>query len=205
MTKTEVPMQTKTYVPVLADFFRPSEKTSSFLYDAILVAGFSILIALSAQLSVLLPFSPVPVTGQTFAVVLTGMLLGSSRGFAAVLAYLAEGALGMPVFAGGTAGPGVLAGPTGGYLLGFLLSAWLCGFLSERGGSRTFLKTVLTATAGSIVMYAAGLPVLAIYIPPAEVLSAGVYPFIFPDIVKIILSAVIFPSAWKWAGRHNRF
>jgi biotin transport system substrate-specific component len=98
--------------------------------DASLIVGASLLVALMAQVSVPLPFSPVPITGQTFAVLLVGAALGAKRGSASLLLYLLEGAAGLPVFAGGGAGPATFLGPTGGYLIGFVAAAWLVGALA---------------------------------------------------------------------------
>ncbi|MGO9412364.1 MAG: biotin transporter BioY, partial [Spirochaetia bacterium] len=106
--------------PVLASALRPASRVPARIYDVCLVAGFSLIIAVSAQVSIPLPFTPVPVTLQTFAVVLTGALLGSRRGAAAIVAYLAEGLAGLPVFSLGRAGFAHLLGPTGGYLVGFV-------------------------------------------------------------------------------------
>jgi biotin transport system substrate-specific component len=106
------------------------------LYDAVLVVTGSVFIALLAQVAIPLPFSPVPITGQTFAVLLVGVLLGSRRGGLGVLLYLLEGAAGLPFFAGGTAGLARLAGPTGGYLVGFVVAAIVVGLLAERGWDR---------------------------------------------------------------------
>ncbi|MBD3274481.1 MAG: biotin transporter BioY, partial [Candidatus Marinimicrobia bacterium] len=110
-----------------ADALRPTVKKYALLYDISLVLGGSLFIALLAQLAVHLPFSPVPITGQTLGVLLAGALLGKIRGTMTVLAYLTEGVSGLPVFAGATAGPAVLLGPTGGYLIGFIFAAYLTG------------------------------------------------------------------------------
>ena len=173
-------------------------RARALAYDATLVLAGSLLIAASAQVALPLPFSPVPVTGQTFAVLLAGTLLGSRRGAAAVLAYLSEGAAGLPVFAGGAAGPHVLAGPTGGYLAGFVFGAWVCGALSARGWDRRPGTTVLSMILGNIAIFALGLPWLARFVGAERVLALGFWPFIPGDIVKIGLAAIALPLAWKW-------
>lgn len=195
----------------LADVLRPAPagasldarraRTASLLFDLALVLAGSALIALSARVAFPLPFSPVPVTGQTFAVLLVGAVLGRWRGTAAVLAYLAEGAAGLPVFAGGLSGPAVLVGPTGGYLFGFVLGAWLCGYLAERGWDRHVGGTLASMVLGNIVIFAIALPWLARFVGGANVWAMGFWPFIPGDIVKIGLAAAVLPLAWKWIGK----
>lgn len=165
--------------------------------DIALVLGASLFVALMAQASVRLPFSPVPITGQTFAVLLVGAALGSKRGAAALLAYLLEGAAGLPVFAGGTAGPAVLFGPTGGYLAGFVLAAWLVGWLAEHGLDRAVPTALLIFLAGDALIFAGGLIVLALFVGLPNVLAAGLWPFLAGDAIKIALAALALPAAWQ--------
>ena len=148
--------------PAFARPAAPTSVTTSRAYEALLVLAGSGLIALSAWIAVPLPFSPVPVTAQTFAVLLVGSALGARRGAASALAYLAEGCSGLPVFAGGAAGPHVLAGPTGGYLAGFVLGAWMCGALAERGWDRRAISTIASMALGNALILAIGLLWLAI-------------------------------------------
>ena len=176
-------------------------RLGSQLYDLGLILTGSVLIALSAQAAVPLPFSPVPVTGQTFAVLLLGAALGRSRGAAAVLAYLAEGAAGLPVFAGGLAGPAVLLGPTGGYLFGFLPAAWICGALAERGWDRRFLGTLAAMTLGDLVIFAVGVPWLARFVGPGNAIAFGFTPFVAGNLAKIVLAAGLLPFAWTCVRR----
>lgn len=141
----------------LADIFRPKEQTTGLIYDILLILAGSAFIALTAQVS--FNIGPVPITGQTFGVLLTAALLGSKRGLAAVAAYLIEGAfMNLPVFASATFGAAVLAGPTGGYLLGFLPAAFVVGWLAERGWDRSFGKTVVAMILGNLIIYAIGAP-----------------------------------------------
>ena len=161
----------------------------------------SAVIALGAQLEVVLPFSPVPLTGQTFGVLLAGLLLGSRWGTAAVAAYLAEGLLGLPVFAGGAAGPLILAGPTAGYLAGFLPAAYLAGRLAERGWDRSPLKAAAAMLLGSAAIFFCGLLNLARFLPLPQLLSAGLIPFLPGDVVKSALAAAALPGAWRLLGR----
>ena len=166
-------------------------------YEILLVLAGSALIAASSWVAVPLPFSPVPVTGQTFAVLLVGSVLGGRRGAASALAYLAEGASGLPVFAGGASGAHVLAGPTGGYLAGFVLGAWLCGALAERGWDRRAATTIASMALGNLVILAPGLLWLARFVGTGPVLNVGLWPFIPGDIVKIGLAAALLPLGWK--------
>ena len=186
---------------VCADVFRPSVKRYAGLYDAALVLGGSLFIALSAQVVIPLPFSPVPITGQTLAVLLVGALLGSRRGTLSVLAYLTEGAMGLPVFAGGGTGVVWLLGPTGGYLLGFVPAAFITGWLAERGWDRRAETTLLMMLAGNMTIYAVGLPYLAFFAGFDRVLYLGFYPFIVGDIAKWLLATALLPSAWRLVYR----
>jgi biotin transport system substrate-specific component len=166
-------------------------------YDLALVLGGSLFIALSAHIAVPLPFSPVPITGQTLAVLMVGALLGSRHGALAVLAYLAEGMAGLPVFAGGVAGPARLLGPTGGYLLGFVVAAWVTGWLAERGWDRRVGTTLLMMVAGNAVIYAVAVPYLASLVGGGNALALGFYPFIAGDVVKTLVAAAFLPMGWK--------
>ncbi|MQC25897.1 MAG: biotin transporter BioY [Chloroflexi bacterium] len=168
--------------------------------NILLVLGGSLLIAASAQLSVYLPFSPVPITGQTLGVLLVGMTLGSRRGALSMLAYLGEGALGLPVFAAGNASLAYMLGPTGGYLLGFVAAAWLVGALAERGFDRSLPRTFLAFALGSAVIYLFGLAWLARFVPWPGTLAAGMTPFLVGDAVKALVAALLLPAAWKVIG-----
>jgi biotin transport system substrate-specific component len=167
---------------------------------AVVIAG-SLFIALCAQWAFPLPFSPVPVTGQTLAVLLTGMLLGSRRGSLSLLAYLGQGAVGLPVFAGGTAGLARLTGPTGGYLIGFLAAAFLVGMLAERGWDRRAGTTFLAMLLGNIVIYALGLLWLAHFVGSERVLALGLWPFIPGDLWKLLFATMLLPWGWKLIDR----
>ncbi len=203
---------------VLADTIRPgyarttagspgpsaASLPGSLLFDAGLVVAGSAVIALSAQVAIPLPFSPVPVTGQTFGVLLVASMLGRVRGLAAVLAYLAEGAAGLPVFAGMTTGPAVLLGPTGGYLMGFLPGAYLCGWFAERGFDRTPVRTIASMILGNIAIFALGLPWLARFVGSSNAWALGFWPFLAGDVVKIGLAAALLPMGWKVLGAKER-
>jgi len=181
----------------IADHLRPCEKRYTAFYDIGLVLGGSLLIGLSAKLKVVLPFGPVPVTGQTFAVLMVGALLGARRGSLAVLAYLVQGIAGAPVFAFG-GGPAVLLGPTGGYLTGFIPAAFITGLLAERGWDRRMATTVLAMILGNLAIYTCGLLWLTCLMGvKTTVVTMGLLPFIPGDILKIILAAILLPSGWK--------
>jgi biotin transport system substrate-specific component len=175
-------------------------QAASLAFDLALVLAASALIALSARVAMPLPLSPVPITGQTFAVLLVGAALGRWRGAAAVLAYLAEGAAGLPVFAGAHTGPSALVGPTAGYLFGFVPGAWLCGYLAERRWDRTVAGTAAAMLLGNVAIFAVALPWLARYVGDANVWALGFWPFLPGDAVKIGLAAAVLPLAWKWVG-----
>ena len=168
---------------------------ASLLRDVALVLAGSWLIALTAQIE--LPMWPVPVTGQTFGVLLVAALLGSRRGVAAILAYLTQGALGLPFFAGGAAGFAVLVGPTAGYLAGFVPAAFVVGYLCERGWDRRVGTAVLAMILGNVVIYLFGVSWLATFVGWDQVLTLGLIPFIPGDILKVLLTAVMLPLGWK--------
>ena len=166
------------------------------------VAG-SLLLWVSAKIAV--PFWPVPMTMQPFAVMGIGAAFGWRLGMATVALYLLEGALGLPVFSG-TPEKGIglayMAGPTGGYLAGFVLAAGVIGWLAERGFDRNFVTMALAMTAGTMVVYVMGIAWLSHLIGFEKALIFGLYPFVLGDAVKIVLAALIFPAAWKWlSGR----
>ena len=185
-----------------ADVLRPSARRRALTYDLAWVVGGSLFIALCARVTIPLPFTPVPVTGQTLAVLLIGVLLGSRRGVLCLLAYLAEGALGLPVFAEG-AGLAYMAGPTGGYLVGFVVAAYLTGLLAERGWDRRAGTTLLAVLLGNAVIYAFGLSWLARFVGSERVLAVGLMPFIAGDLLKALLATAALPLGWKPLGRNG--
>jgi biotin transport system substrate-specific component len=184
----------------LADLAWPRAGISS---NAILVVGASVVTALAAQLAFRLPFSPVPITGQTFAVLLSGAVLGPRRAFLAQALYLLEGAAGLPVFAGASGGAHVLAGPTAGYLLAFPFAAVVTGALAARGWDRHFASMLAALLLGSTVIFALGLAGLARFVPASQLLPSGLLPFVPGDLVKSGLAALAFPAAWRLANRRG--
>lgn len=176
------------------------------LADVLLVAGGAGFVALAAQVSIALPFTPVPITGQTFAVVLVGAGLGAVLGLASLGLYLFVGALGAPVYADGKHGWDVLTGPTGGYIVGFVLAAGLTGYLAQRRWDRRFSSAVAAMLTGNVVIYLVGLPWLAEQIDAGleATLEAGLYPFVVGDLLKLYLAGALLPAAWGLVGRVRR-
>lgn len=172
--------------------------------EALLVLGGSVLVGLSAYARIDLPLGPVPITGQTFAVLLVGAALGSRRGALAMVAYLAEGAVGLPVFAGGACCIPWLLGPTAGYLWSYPAAAWLVGWLAERGWDRRPHTAALAMLAGNALIYLVGLPWLGSFVGPERVLATGLIPFIPGDLLKLLLAAAALPAAWSLIGRRGR-
>ncbi|HEY7617695.1 MAG TPA: biotin transporter BioY [Terriglobales bacterium] len=168
----------------------PAVRTSEWVRQAGLVVGASLFVALCAKVTLPLPFTPVPLTLQNFGVLLVGLVLGSRRGFAALVLYLAEGAVGLPVF--NPAGPGgisQLLGPTGGFLMIYPIVAGLAGFLLEHG-KRTFARAAVAGLLAEIVLFAGGIGWLAILTHSfAQAVRLGFYWFVFAEVIKIMLAA----------------
>lgn len=189
-------MQTATRVSTLAAAAIPR---GGLLRDALLIVGGSLLTALCAQ--IVIPLTPVPITGQTFAVLLIGAALGALRGTAAIGLYVVEGLVGLPVFAGGGAGLARLQGPTGGYLLGFIAAAYLTGTLAERGWDRRVRWAAAAMAAGNVVVYLFGVPWLALFLGWPKAVTAGLLPFIPGDLLKLAAAALALPGAWVLVRR----
>ena len=177
-----------------ADALWPAETA---VQNIMLVVLGSLVMALSAQFSVRLPWTPVPITGQTFGVLYVGALLGARRGAAAAALYLAEGAVcGLPFFA--SAAP---LGPTLGYLLGFIPGAYVTGLLAERGFDRRPWTAFAMTLAGSAPILALGLLGLSRFVPPSRLLVAGLWPFIPGDLLKCAAAAGLLPLGRRLIGR----
>jgi len=174
---------------------------TGLLWDAALVAGFACFTAVCAQVSFWVGM--VPVTGQTLGVLLAGALLGSRRGALSQLSYLTIGATGIPCWfaAGGALGIARLAGPTGGYLIGFVAVAFIVGWLAERGWDRRVGTALLAMFAGNVVLYIFGLLWLAHFVPEGTVLQVGLYPFVIGDLIKMAAAALALPSGWSLLRR----
>lgn len=187
----------------LADHIIPVRlsRIPGLLRDMLLITGLSLFTALCAHVSFMLPFTPVPVTLQTLAVLLAGATLGSKRGTLALLLYLAEGAAGLPVFAPTAdflAGFPVLLSVTGGYLWAFPLAAFVVGWLCERGGDRSVFTSALVMLPGSVIIYFFGAIQLGaiLHLNGLQALQLGVFPFLAGDLFKLIIAALLLPSSW---------
>jgi biotin transport system substrate-specific component len=171
--------------------------------DAILIALGAGLLAGSAQVSIALPFTPVPITGQTFAVLLVGASLGTVRGATSALLYLLLGVAGAPVYAHGAEGFAVITGASGGYLVSYPLASALTGRLAERRWDRRFSSAVGAMLTGNVLIYLIGLPWLAVVLGTGleKTLELGLYPFVPGDTFKLYLAAALLPAAWRMVGR----
>lgn len=189
-----------------ADIFRPTAKVKAVIYDVVLIVSGSLVIALSAQVAI---GWPVPITAQTFAVLMIAALLGSKRATISVLTYIVEGLVGLPVFAHGKVGLAALSSPTGGYIIGFVAAAYVVGLLAEHGWDRKITTTIFAMTLGNICIYAFGLGWLFILVSLGKqtfiqsILAVGLYPFIFGDLIKIALAAALLPAGWKLLNKIN--
>lgn len=179
--------------PTLADHVLPR----GLVTDVSLVLGGAALTGLLAQVAI--PLWPVPVTGQTLAVLLVGSTLGASRGALSMLAYALLGVAGIPWFSDAGHGVGVLLSSTGGYIAGFILAAALTGWLAQRQWDRKFLHAAVTFLVGSGTVFLVGLPWLAIVTGAdlSQTLAWGLWPFIPGGIVKALIAAAIIPVAWQ--------
>jgi biotin transport system substrate-specific component len=186
--------------PSLACYDTLIKPAARWLEIPILLA-FNLVLVASAYVAFNLPFSPVPVTAQTLAVLLVAMCLGKVRATAVVAAYLAEGAAGLPVFAGGKAGLIAFAGPTGGYLLGFLAAAWVIGALSDRGWHISYFKSIAAMVLGTATIFACGLAWLAIMVPAVSATAIGLYPFLPGAAVKVAVAAAVLPTITRFMRR----
>ncbi len=159
------------------------------------VIAFSLLNALAAQFSI--NIGPIPITGQSFAVTLTGALLGSRMGALALVAYILEGCSGLPFFANSASGIGVLFGMSGGYIVSFPAAAYITGAFAEHGWDRRFLTAAAAIAIGSVVILLAGWAWLVVLkTSPVNAFKAGVAPFIVGDVIKVLLAAAVLPTGW---------
>ncbi len=177
--------------------------------DAVAVVGFALLTAVAAQITIPLGFTPVPLTGQTFAVLLAGGVLGSRRGALSMGLYVLLGAVGLPFYADGEGGWTAATGATAGYLVGFVLAAFVVGLLAERGQDRRLSTSIPALLAGSAVIYACGagwlayhlgLPLTAAAGEPSAI-SLGVAPFLVGDVMKALLAGALLPATWALVDR----
>ncbi len=185
-----------TLAPTLS--LRTFPRMANWLRDLILITAGALFVAILAQVKIPLPFTPVPLTGQTFAVLLAAAVLGSKRGAASMAFYIALGAFGLPVFAGGAAGMAYLSGATLGYLIGFVFAAYVIGSLAERGLERNIRTSLLPFLVGTIIIYTFGVAWLAILLGSfGKAITAGLIPFLVGDTIKLTAAALALPAAWK--------
>jgi biotin transport system substrate-specific component len=182
----------------------------SLVTDIILIAAGTALTSVLAQIAI--PLWPIPITGQTFAVLFVGATLGATRAVLSMVLYLAIGLLGLPVFApqangSHLTGLAALLGPTGGYLVGFILAAAFVGWLAQREWDRKWLRTLVAFVGGTVVIYAIGLPWLYVALSNLHVpntlqatVAGGLYPFLIGDALKAIFAAVLLPLVWRLTG-----
>ncbi len=183
----------------LAATLWPTRRSLRFARNAALAVGGALALALSAKIQV--PFAPVPMTLQTLVVLALGAAYGARLAAATVALYLLVGFLGLPVFAGALAGPGYMAGPTGGFLVGFLLAAALVGVLAERGWDRSWGLLLAAMALSHVVIFALGFAWLAILIGPEKAFTLGVAPFVLATIVKTLLACALVGVAWSALDR----
>ncbi len=191
-------------------------RVSPLLRGAVLALAGSLFVALCAQITV--PMWPVPITGQTFAVLSVGLVCGWRVGGAALLLYLIEGGVGLPFFAGGKGGWSAVAGASGGYIWGFVLAATLVGYLAERGWDRSVWRTAAALFLGNVVLYVPGLIWLALFYagpgqdyiaaagastPWGASINAGLLPFLLGDLLKLLLAATLVPAIWSLLRRRH--
>jgi biotin transport system substrate-specific component len=176
---------------------------TGLLADVLLVVAGAGLIAASAQLTIQLPFTPVPITGQTFSVLLVGASLGTVRGGSSASLYVLAGIAGAPVYADAHSGWEVIVGASGGYLVSYPIVAALTGWLAERRWDRRFSSAIGAMLTGNVLIYLFGLPWLAVVLGTGleRTLELGLYPFIPGDTLKLYLAAALLPTAWRVVER----
>lgn len=190
----------------IADFLVPirvGERLNARVRDVALVVAGALLIYLTARVSIPVPGSPVPITGQTFGVLLVGGALGFRRGLIAVALYVLLGVVGLPFFAEGKGGVAVIWGATGGYLIGFAIAGALVGRLAELGWDRRLGGALGAMLLGNVTIYVIGLPWLKVVtgMTVQDTVANGLTPFLVGDALKLVLAAVLFPAAWWIVGR----
>lgn len=198
-----------TLAPTL--YTRALPRTSNWIRDLSLILLGSLFVALFAQIEIPiaplfaalfphieLPMELVPITGQTFAVLLIGALFGSRRGAATMIVYIIEGAAGLPFFAGGAFGIRVLTGATAGYLLGFIVAAYVIGLLAERGLERSVRTSIVPFLIGTLIIYLFGVTWLSIVLGSlSQGIQFGLLPFLIGDAIKLAAAALLLPGAWQ--------
>lgn len=179
-------------------YARTFPRAAGWLRDLVLILLGALFVAALAQVEIQLPFTPVPITGQTFGVLLAGAALGSKRGAISLVSYLALGVFGLPFFAGGAHGLDIIMGATGGYLIGFVLAAYVIGLLAERGLEQSIRTSLIPFLVGTILIYICGVAWLSVVLGSfGKAISAGLIPFLIGDAIKLIAASLALPGAWK--------
>jgi biotin transport system substrate-specific component len=178
--------------------------TRSIVTDLVLVSAGAALVAIAAQISI--PLWPVPITGQSLAVLLVGSAFGALRGSLSMVLYALLGFVGLPVFGNASSGASVIFGPTGGYIVGFIFAAAFTGWIAQRSWDRKIWRAILAFLGGTVVTYAIGLPWLAVTLNLnlQQALEGGLYPFIMGGIVKAIVGAAVIAASWSYFNRDDR-
>jgi biotin transport system substrate-specific component len=188
-----------TLAPTL--YTRTFPRTAGWLRDLILILLGAFFVAALAQVEIPLPFTPVPITGQTFGVLLVGAALGSKRGAISLASYLSMGVIGLPFFAGGAHGLEIVIGATGGYLVGFVIAAYVIGLLAERGWERSARTSLIPFLVGTLIIYICGVAWLAIVLGSvSSAMAAGLMPFLIGDAIKLVTAALALPTVWRLVG-----
>lgn len=185
-------------------YTRSFPRTTPWLRELLLILAGVLFLAALAQVEIVLAFTPVPITGQTFAVLLIGAAYGAKRGAATMIAYIIAGGLGLPFFSSGGSGLRVLTGATAGYLAGFVVAAYVIGLLCERGLERSVRTSLVPFLAGTLIIYACGIAWLSVIVGGfGKALTLGVLPFLPGDAVKLIAAALALPAAWRLVKPHD--
>ena len=192
-------MSSQVVSPVLVD----SWAKKSVVRNATLVLGLTAFTAMCAQVAVPLPFTPVPLTLQTFAVLAGAAALGAERAVIAQVLYVVLAIAGIPVLAGGASGTDVVVGATGGYILGFVVASYVVGRIAERGATQKVLSTVTGYVAGTAVIYALGVSWLSFvtHMSVRDAVVAGMIPFLVGDAIKACAAGICLPTMWKFIGK----
>jgi len=185
--------------PTLVSAVLSASESTGFLRQAVLAVAGTVLLTISAKIQV--PFWPVPMTMQTFAVLVLAMAFGPRLGVATVALYLTEGAFGLPVFAGPGIGLVYFAGPTGGYLIGFMAAAVVVGALARKGWDRNILSGLAAFLIGDVIIFAFGVGWLSIIVGLEKAFLAGMLPFLPGEAVKIALAAALLAASWRFVQR----
>ena len=188
--------------PVLSTRIISLRRVDTRVAAIALILGFALLTAACAQIRIPLGFTPVPITGQTFAVLLSGAVLGSRMGAASQLVYVALGAVGLPFYAGGSGGWEVATGGTAGYLLGFIVASYMVGYLAEHRQDRQLFTSILAFLTGTLIIYVLGVAWLMSFYSWDLItgVEKGITPFIIGDTLKVLLAGAAMPAAWKLVG-----